>query len=61
MLMGQMMLSVMVAISAAVLSVMSGNGVFMTLLIYSAAGSMSLLTTAILVFASCPSPQDSDR
>ncbi len=53
MLMGQLLLSAMVAIAAAAVSVMSGNGVLVTLLIYSTAGSMSLLTLAMMVYVGC--------
>jgi hypothetical protein len=51
--MGQLLLSAMVAIAAAAVSVMSGNGVLVTLLIYSTAGSMSLLTLAMMVYVGC--------
>lgn len=53
MLMGQLLLSAMVAIAAAAVSVMSGNGVLVTLLIYSTVGSMSLLTLAVMVNVGC--------
>lgn len=55
MLMGQMLLSVIIAITAAIISVASGNGVLLTILVYSAAGSLSLLSCALLVvFGAAP-------
>ena len=60
MLVGQLLLSAMVAIAAAAVSVMSGNGVLVTLLIYSTVGSMSLLTLAVMVNVGC-SVRSDDR
>lgn len=61
MLMGQLLLSAAVAVAAAAISVITGNGVLLTLLVYTTAGSMSLLTVAVLINAGCMSRQDTNR
>ena len=61
MLMGQMLISGLVALTAATISVLSGNGVLVTLAIYSGAGSLSLLTLALMICSSGRLACDHDR
>ena len=61
MLMGQMMISALIAILAAMASVLSGNGILLTLVIYSTAGSLSLLTLAMLIYGGVLRSCETDR
>ena len=61
MLLGQMMISLLIAIFAATISILSGNGTIWTLAIYSMAGSLSLLTIAMLIYSGMLCTSETDR